>query len=84
VKALSPGTGAQPSDDGQSRRAELRPLTDRADFAGSAAVVTVAVQACGSMVEAGVAAMCRKRAHELRSVSRYPISACRLESGRYG
>ena len=61
AKALSRETGARPRDHGQSRRAELRPLTDRAGFAGSTAVVTAAVQACGSGAEAGVAAVSRKR-----------------------
>lgn len=62
AKALSRGPGARPRDDRQSRRAELRPLTDRAGFAGSTAMVTVAaVQVCGSIAEAGVAAVCRKR-----------------------
>ena len=52
---------------------ELRPLTDRAGFAGSTAMVTAAaVQVCGSIAEAGVAAVCRKRV--TTSYRRLPVA----------
>ena len=56
-------------------------LTDRAGFAGSTAVVTAAaVQACGSIAEAGVAAVCRKGSNSAVPVDPLggPLSNIRL------